>query len=378
MQKIFLVFVLVFLITFGYSQTKVACIGNSITYGYGLSSPSTQSYPSKLQTLLGSNYKVSNFGVSARTLLKNGDRPYWNEAQYNQSLALNPDIVIIMLGTNDAKLNTNWLPHKNEFIGDYKALIKSYENLSSNPQIWICKLVPAYQTIWDISNTTINNEVNPKIQQVAVDEGLSLIDMYAEMSNKATLFQSDGIHPNANGAQAMANYIYEVINGDTLTITEQNDSLKAPLGTSYQWYFNDIILADSLGGNKQMIKPVKTGNYKVGVTLSESSSTTVFTSTLSYTVVPESTKGLNKANSLIVGPNPCSSMLTLGKLERELTEFRLFSLNGTLIFSKLFLPSSNEYRMNLTLLADGNYIYTISIKEEVVKNGKIVIDHSLN
>lgn len=34
-------------------KQKVSCVGNSITYGYDLSNPSTQSYPGQLQALLG-------------------------------------------------------------------------------------------------------------------------------------------------------------------------------------------------------------------------------------------------------------------------------------------------------------------------------------
>lgn len=201
------------------AKTKIACIGNSITYGYLLSSPSTQSYPSRLQALLGSEYDVMNFGVSGRTLLKKGDKSYWNESRYAEALASSPDIVVIMLGTNDAKLGVNWTPHKSGFIDDYKALIKSFRDLSSSPEIYICKIIPAYKDIWDISNATIVNEVNPKIEEVATSEGLKLLDMYSAMENKASMFQSDGIHPNATGASEMANYIYsELINSSTTAL----------------------------------------------------------------------------------------------------------------------------------------------------------------
>ena len=47
------------------AQIRVACVGDSITAGYGLSDPGTQSYPAQLQALLGSGYSVGNFGVSS-------------------------------------------------------------------------------------------------------------------------------------------------------------------------------------------------------------------------------------------------------------------------------------------------------------------------
>src|SRR5215212_6867855 len=82
---------------------KVACVGDSITEGTGLASPATESYPARLQKLLGTNYNVRNFGVSGRTLLKQGDFPYWKEAAFTNSRNFGPNIVIIQLGTNDGK-----------------------------------------------------------------------------------------------------------------------------------------------------------------------------------------------------------------------------------------------------------------------------------
>src|SRR6478609_560461 len=67
------------------APNKIACVGDSITEGSGLSSPSTESYPARLQKLLGTNYNVRNFGVSGRTLLKQGDFPYWKEAAFTNS-----------------------------------------------------------------------------------------------------------------------------------------------------------------------------------------------------------------------------------------------------------------------------------------------------
>ena len=118
---------------------KVACVGDSITQGAG--AKSGQSYPSQLQALLGEGYQVGNFGVSGRTLLKKGDFPYWKEKKYQAALAMEPAIVIIMLGTNDTKPQ-NW-KHEAEFEADYKELIKSFQKLASKPRIFICRPCPA-------------------------------------------------------------------------------------------------------------------------------------------------------------------------------------------------------------------------------------------
>src|SRR5690348_3809700 len=88
-------------------QLKIACIGDSITMGSGLANPAVESYPGRLQRLLGTNYVVRNYGLSGRTLLKEGDFPYWTESAFTQSKNWAPDIVIIQLGTNDSKPQ-NW------------------------------------------------------------------------------------------------------------------------------------------------------------------------------------------------------------------------------------------------------------------------------
>src|SRR3989442_10639420 len=85
------------------APVKIACIGDSITEGAGLSNPAVESYPARLQRLLGTNAVVRNYGVSGRTLLKEGDFPYWKETFFKQRHDWHPDIVIIQLGTNDSK-----------------------------------------------------------------------------------------------------------------------------------------------------------------------------------------------------------------------------------------------------------------------------------
>ena len=76
------------------ADIKIACIGDSITLSSNLGA---MTFPARLDGLLGAGYVVRNYGVSATTLLKNGDFPYWRQAQYEQSLEWNPDIVVNML-----------------------------------------------------------------------------------------------------------------------------------------------------------------------------------------------------------------------------------------------------------------------------------------
>ena len=96
---------------------KIACVGNSITYGSGIKNQFQNSYPGLLSQLLGEGYDVRNFGISARVLLNKGDHPYMHEQKFRDLLAFQPDIVTIKLGTNDSK-PWNWRYGKEGFDGN--------------------------------------------------------------------------------------------------------------------------------------------------------------------------------------------------------------------------------------------------------------------
>ncbi|MBD3275230.1 MAG: hypothetical protein GF372_07965 [Candidatus Marinimicrobia bacterium] len=191
---------------------RVACVGNSITFGSGIQDREQSSYPAQLDDMLGDNWEVRNFGVSGATMLKNGDKPYWDQEAFQQALDFDPHVVIIKLGTNDSK-PINW-KFRDEFIPDYRAMVQQFEKLPSNPRIWICLPVPAYEVRWGIRNHVITEEVIPRIRATARAEGIPTINLYAVLDEREELFP-DKIHPNTEGAREMAKKIYEVLTGET-------------------------------------------------------------------------------------------------------------------------------------------------------------------
>lgn len=190
---------------------KVACVGDSITAGYGVAPG--KSYPAQLQALLGDTYKVGNFGVSARTLLSKGDHPYVKEKLYQDALAMEPDVVIIMLGTNDTK-PLNWKFEK-EFEDDYRALVKSFQALKSKPRIFLCRPSPGPV---DPPNEPGNIResklrlLRPRIDKLASSLGCKVIDMNAALAGKPGML-SDTVHPNAAGAAELAKAAAKAIQG---------------------------------------------------------------------------------------------------------------------------------------------------------------------
>ena len=126
---------------------RIACVGDSITYGAAIKDRAKNCYPAQLGRMLGEKFDVRNFGVNGATMLKKGDKPYWKLKAYADAHDFQPEVVVIKLGTNDSKPH-NW-KHKEEYVADYVALIESFQKLESKPTVWVCYPVPAYPGRWE-------------------------------------------------------------------------------------------------------------------------------------------------------------------------------------------------------------------------------------
>ena len=204
---------------------RVACIGNSITDGSGIDMASMHGYPASLQQLLGKEYWVKNFGVSGRTMLNKGDRPYMKEMAWRDALAFQPDVVVIKLGTNDSKPQ-NW-QHGAEFKQDLvQMLTELCPELGQLPKnkkkrakalaevktkIFLCTPIPAFKSTWNINDSVIVNGVIPIQQEVAKEYGLQVIDLHTLFGNDSNMMVADGIHPNEKGARRMAEIIADAL-----------------------------------------------------------------------------------------------------------------------------------------------------------------------
>ena len=207
----FMLFVLLAPEAFGKDPVKVACIGNSITYGAFMPNREKNSYPSQLQSYLGKDYDVRNFGINGRTLLSKGDLPYIQTDAYQDVLKFQPDIILIKLGTNDTKPQ-NW-KYKDEFMKDYQSLIDSFKRLDSHPRVILmtpirCFLPDGSQ----ISAAAIEREVRPMVEQMAWKNKLEIINLFnlfGDTWNEAML--PDKLHPSSIGAGIIANKIYKYL-----------------------------------------------------------------------------------------------------------------------------------------------------------------------
>jgi len=186
---------------------RIACVGDSITEGYGLAVQSKTSYPVMLDSILGPKYAILNSGRSATTLQKKGDFPYWICKEFSNVFVYKPNIIIIKLGTNDTKPN-NW--HADKYEQDYQAMIDTFKTISSKPEIYVCLPVPVFKTKWGINDSTVVHGIIPIIEKLAKKNKLSVIDLHKGMSNEGVNF-FDSIHPNEKAVKMMAAIIAEKI-----------------------------------------------------------------------------------------------------------------------------------------------------------------------
>lgn len=195
-------------------KIRVACVGNSITYGGGLKDKATEAYPAVLQQLLGERYEVGNFGKNGATLIKKAPNPYVATDEFREAQAFHPDIVIIDLGINDTGLQV-WPFFRDDFTADYLDLIDSFRKLDSKPVVWVCSMTPYFNRSKRFVSALRDWywEVQDDIRLVSESAGTGLIDLHTPLYSMPHLF-SDGVHPDKDGARMMARTIYGVISGD--------------------------------------------------------------------------------------------------------------------------------------------------------------------
>lgn len=198
--------------TFCFGQkVKVACIGNSITYGAGIVNREKNSYPAQLQVYLGDTYEVRNFGSNGATALHKGDYPYIQTEAYKQAIAYCPDIVFIKLGTNDSKPQN--ICFQQDFKSNYVELVRDFSKLSSKPRIILLSPLRCFlPETASIKDSVIRSALVPVIEEIARREKLEYIDLYDLMGNEhQESLMPDRLHPSSIGAGRIAQKLYEYL-----------------------------------------------------------------------------------------------------------------------------------------------------------------------
>ena len=238
--------------TSGTPPIKVACIGDSITLGVGISSPETNSYPAQLQHLLGDDFEVKNFGAEGTTMIPDNPAPYLRTPQFQQAKQFLPDVVLINLGTYDSNPGAqHW-----KFSRAYHQMISQFRGLPSQPIIWLVKPVPAFVSeTRGVNASVLEDDMLLRIDGVAVKAGAPVIDLYTPFLDRAELFP-DKILPNAQGAGEIAKIIAPLLQ------KYRDQAPPAPARVTYPPADNEVIWDDACAAHWEDAYPV--GNGRLG------------------------------------------------------------------------------------------------------------------
>jgi len=212
---------------------RVSCIGDSITRGACSSDGMDMSYPDQLQSLLGDTYNVSKYAADGRGVMESGFFPIWNEDELmGDVMASEPDIVLIMFGTNDAKVSGF---SETEFKTGYHKLIEMFNGLPSKPTVYLLTPPPVYSADMEdhsIIARNVNDKLVPMLQDIATTHQLKVIDVFSNFQAKCPdldsttcryiahneppaelgiICDNDYVHPSDEGYDVIAKLVYQTI-----------------------------------------------------------------------------------------------------------------------------------------------------------------------
>lgn len=193
---------------------RVACVGNSITYGTGIADREHFSYPVQLQQMLGNGYVVGNFGKPGATLLYKGHRPYVEQPEFKEALRFKGDIAVIHLGINDTDPR-NWPNYRDEFVKDYLSIMDSLRAANPKVRFILARMTPIadHHPRFQSGTKQWHDEIQTAIETVARVSGAELIDFHEPLYPYPNLLP-DAIHPNPEGAGILAKTVYGGITGN--------------------------------------------------------------------------------------------------------------------------------------------------------------------
>lgn len=193
-----------------FGKRRIACIGDSITFGSGVMQTRQQdAWVFILGRLLGEDCQVINFGVSGAALQDQGDKPYRRQGMMEKVREARPDVIVLMLGTNDSKPQ-NW--EEDRFRREYAGLV---DELRACP--WPHKLVlmtpprafPQEKTgeiPFKIDNGPISGPIRSTVLETAEARGVPCVDLY-DFTREHPEYFADGVHPNRLGNEKIADHL---------------------------------------------------------------------------------------------------------------------------------------------------------------------------
>lgn len=199
---------------------KIACVGDSLTHF-------SPAYTDYLKDYLDSSVQIGEFGRSGMAVSQysntDGNGPYKDVAiEYSSCIEFTPDLIIIMLGTNDATKVENGVPKyvwddvKEGYKNAYLDLISSFRAACPNADI----VMLTSPTVDDnntlhISNSVLETGTYPMQKEIAAEANALLVDTRYFVKNIGDfkVLYRDGVHFTEEGAKIFAEYVIKSIKG---------------------------------------------------------------------------------------------------------------------------------------------------------------------
>eukprot|EP00759_Apiculatamorpha_spiralis_P005145 PhF_6_TR13051/c0_g1_i1/m.20714 len=205
---------------------RIAAMGDSITYGNGSHVGRTErkgegNYPVTLESLLRQDTKKCSIGETKSVKVRNYGRSgatastirkgrlsgfvYNTTAAYEKALGFFPHLVIIMLGTNDAKPLV-W--NQGVYEEHYTNLIRDIIDKTSAKQVWLMLPPKVTSSLGTINGKILTELVVPAAKRVAASLGLQTIDLHDAVGFNVSDMLHDGVHPNRRGHDFIAQTVF--------------------------------------------------------------------------------------------------------------------------------------------------------------------------
>lgn len=194
----------------GNTKNRIACLGDSITYGHGVAATRTRdAWTFVLQRMLGEEYEVLNYGINGAAAREDCPESYRKSGLLDRALGSGAGTFILMLGSNDTKDRIwNTQSCKMGMRGIISDILRLQSDGSDLPKLFIM-LPPAIfpqedgQTAYGVRADLMVNELIPIIRRLADDYCLPVIDLYS-LTKDHPEYYLEGVHPNAAGNLAIA------------------------------------------------------------------------------------------------------------------------------------------------------------------------------
>lgn len=198
---------------------RIACLGDSITEGAQVDAR-MESYPARLQEMLGDQFLVKNFGAGGATLWHGGKPNAFQQLPPVRAFA--PQIAILAFGINDTRgRDVDYWDHFPEFPADADRLLTELLDLPASPRILLCLPIANFADLPGMPDERKENVaerlprlvlVREKLREIAgefADRAVTLCDLHAVTENRPDVFAVDGVHLKAAGYRLLAETIRE-------------------------------------------------------------------------------------------------------------------------------------------------------------------------